>query len=294
MTRGFPKPGGRHGDDGLKIGRNGMGPVNEFIDMAVQKQKPFFVWYAPFLPHTPHTPPPRLLSQYVPLCKSKQVAKYQAMCAWFDETCGQLLKKIDDKGLRDNTIVVYVCDNGWIQNPDKRGYAPRSKQTPYEGGVRTPIMYRWPGKWQPAEREELTSSIDIVPTLLGALGQEVPAELPGLNLSGPFENSKAIERNTIFGEGFAHDIADVDDPEASLLYRWCIELNWKLIMTYDGEINRYQTTHPRKIRGPQLFDLAADPKEQKDLAAEHPEIVARLSKKIEGWYPLKARKILSD
>jgi len=60
MTRGFPQPGGRHGDDGLKIGREGMSPIFDFIDRAVAEKKPFFVWYAPFLPHTPHNPPQRL------------------------------------------------------------------------------------------------------------------------------------------------------------------------------------------------------------------------------------------
>jgi arylsulfatase A-like enzyme len=66
MTRGFPEPGGRHGDDGLKIGREGMEPVFEFIDEAVAAEKPFFVWYAPFLPHTPHNPPQRLFENTRP------------------------------------------------------------------------------------------------------------------------------------------------------------------------------------------------------------------------------------
>ena len=64
MTHGDPKRGGRHGDAGLKIGRTGMQPVTDFIDMAIEEEKPFFVWYAPFLPHTPHNPPQRLLKKY--------------------------------------------------------------------------------------------------------------------------------------------------------------------------------------------------------------------------------------
>ena len=70
MTRGFPQPGGRHGDDGLKIGREGLTPVTQFIDQAIADQKPFFVWYAPFLPHTPHTPPERIFNKYKPLTDS--------------------------------------------------------------------------------------------------------------------------------------------------------------------------------------------------------------------------------
>ena len=62
MTHGYPKGGGRHGDLGLKIGRTGLKPIIEFIDDC--GEKPFFIWYAPFLPHTPHNPPKRLLDRY--------------------------------------------------------------------------------------------------------------------------------------------------------------------------------------------------------------------------------------
>jgi arylsulfatase A-like enzyme len=141
MTRGFPEPGGRHGDDGLKIGREGMEPIREFLDEAVSRDRPFFVWYAPFLPHTPHNPPERLLEKYRTEDRPLTVAKYFAMCEWFDETCGELLEMLEQREVRDNTLVIYVTDNGWIQDPESPGYAPRSKQTPYEGGVRTPILF---------------------------------------------------------------------------------------------------------------------------------------------------------
>jgi arylsulfatase A-like enzyme len=292
MTRGFPERGGRHGDDGLKIGRDGMEPIADFIDSAVEKKKPFFLWYAPFLPHTPHTPPERILAKYRSPDRPITIAKYYAMCDWFDETCGELLGMIDDAGQRDNTLVVYVTDNGWIQNPEKNGYAPRSKQTPYEGGIRTPIMYRWPGKIPAGERSELATSIDIVPTMLAAAGAEIPPGLPGLNLLPNLESGSAIDRKRIFGESFAHDIADTENPEASLLFRWCIEGKWKLLLTYDGEVNRYVSTHPRTEKRPQLFDLVADPSEQTNLAGQNPEVVARLVKAIDQWYPVKQRQAL--
>ena len=292
MTRGFPLRGGRHGDDGLKIGREGMQPIAKFIDHAVEEKKPFFLWYAPFLPHTPHNPPERILKKYRSDDRPITIAKYYAMCDWFDETCGELLGMIDDKGLRDNTLVVYVTDNGWIQDPEKNGYAARSKQTPYEGGVRTPIMYRWPGKIPAGERTELASSIDIVPTILAATGAETPDGLPGLNLLPNLQSEKPIDRDRIFGESFAHDIADIENPEASLLFRWCIEGKWKLLLTYDGEVNRYQSTHPRTEKRPQLFDLIADPGETTNLAGEQPEVVARLAKAINDWYEVKQRKTL--
>ena len=293
MTRGFPKPGGRHGDDGLKIGRNGMQPVKEFVDQAVEKDKPFFLWYAPFLPHTPHNPPARLLEKYKKEGRPIPIAKYYAMCDWFDETCGQLIDILEEHNLRENTLIAYVTDNGWIQNPARNGYAPRSKQTPYEGGIRTPIFFNWPGTLKPAKRDELVSSIDIFPTLIAAGGGKAPADVPGLNLLDNLKTGKAIDRDTIYGESFAHDIADIANPEKSLLFRWCIEGDWKLLLTYDGEVNRYKSTHPRTEKRPQLFNLTRDPWEKKNLAADNPGEVKRLAKKINEWYPLKERKALT-
>jgi len=293
MTRGFPERGGRHGDDGLAIGRNGMATVTGFVDDAVAAEKPFFLWYAPFLPHTPHNPPKRLLDKYTSKDRPTTIAKYYAMCEWFDETCGELIGHLEKAGVRDNTLIVYVCDNGWIQSPDSGKYAPRSKQTPYEGGVRTPIMFAWPDQMKPADRKELCSSIDLAPTILAAAGIKPAADLPGLNLLPNLKSGAVIDRDIIFGESFAHDIADIEKPEASLLFRWCIRGKWKLLLTYDGEVNRYQSTHPRTEKRPQLFDLVADPSETKNLASDHPEVVAELVAEIEGWYPVKERKTIT-
>ena len=293
MTRGFPKPGGRHGDDGLKIGRTGMEPIETFVDHALKKDKPFFLWYAPFLPHTPHNPPERLLSKYKKEGRPLTIAKYYAMCDWFDETCGQLVEILEKRNLRENTLIAYVTDNGWIQSPTRGGYAPRSKQTPYEGGIRTPIFFNWPGTLKPADRDELVSSIDIFPTLLTAAGSQAPKDVPGLDLLGNLKSGKPIERKAIYGESFAHDIADIANPEKSLLFRWCIEGDWKLLLTYDGEVNRYKSTHLREEKRPQLFNLTNDPWEKTNLAKENPNVVARLAKQIANWYPVKKRKVLT-
>ena len=294
MTRGFPQPGGRHGDDGLKIGRDGLKPIEDFVDHSIKKNKPFFLWYGVFLPHTPHNPPERLLKPYSELGLPLSIAKYYAMCTWFDETCGQLIDILEKRNLRDDTIIVYVTDNGWIQNPKKNGYAPRSKQTPYEGGIRTPIMFSWPnGKLKNGKRKDVVSSIDLFPTVLAATGARTPKDLPGLNLLENLKTEKPIKRKGILGESFAHDIADVENPEDSLLFRWTIEGKWKLLLTYDGEVNRYKTTHPREEKRPQLFNLLQDPKEEKNLAEQNPKVVARLAAKIGKWWPVKERKVLT-
>ncbi len=291
MTRGFPNQGGRHGDDGLEIGRQGLQPIFDFVETSIEQNKPFYVWYAPFLPHSPHNPPERLLAKYRDKVASLHVAKYYAMCEWFDETCGELMNFIDQRGLTNNTLFVYIADNGWIQSLDAPAYAPRSKQSPYEGGVRQPIMLRWPGTISPSRREELVSSIDIVPTILSAAGVEIPKNLPGIDLLSVVRDGQPLARDTIFGEGFSHDVVDIDHPEATLLYRWAIEGRWKLILTYDGEIgNRYASSHPMSEKRPQLFNLTSDPHEHANLASQHPDIVKRLADKIAAWWPATNRK----
>lgn len=176
---------GRHGEAGLEIGRKTMKPVFDFIDQSKAADKPFFVWYAPFLPHSPHNPPKRFLHGNA---KPDATAKYYAMCEWFDETCGQLLDHIDEQGLAQDTVIVYICDNGWPRD---------AKGSPYELGIRTPIMIRWPDTVAPKmDRENLASNIDIVPTILSACGVKPPARMPGLNSRS---RSRIGERTVVVG-----------------------------------------------------------------------------------------------
>lgn len=301
MTRGFPQPGGRHGDDGLDIGRKSMTPVFEFVDMAAEQKKPFFLWYAPFLPHTPHNPPADILKKYQQPGRDPKLAKYYAMCDWFDVTCGQLMDHLEQAGVADNTMIVYVTDNGWIQRTGettvpsgwKPSFAPKSKQSPNEGGTRTPIMISWPGKISPAERPEVVSSIDLAPTILQAAGIDVPERMPGVNLLPVLQDGQDLGRERIFGESYAHDVADIDNPEETLLFRWVIEGRWKLLLTYDGKVNRYKPVHLREDPRPQLYDLVADPHETQNLAADHPQEVARLARELDQWWHVKERKVLT-
>ena len=296
MTRGFPQPGGRHGDDGLKIGREGLDPIFEFVDQSLAEEQPFFLWYAPFMPHTPHTPPQRLFEKYKDKgVESDFVARYYAMVEWFDETCGELLAFLDGKGQTENTLVIYIGDNGWIQQEQAAGFAPRSKQSANEGGTRQPTLFSWPGVIRPGDRgEQLCSSVDIVPTALSAAGVQPPPGLPGYDLMPVLRSGDPTPRERVFGESFAHDVADIERPEASLLYRWVIEGRWKLLLTYDGRVGRYGRHHPRDETGPQLYDLIEDPHEQENVAADHPEIVARLAEAIDDWWPVTERRVETE
>jgi uncharacterized sulfatase len=271
MTVGTGK-GDRHGGAGLAIGRDGIGPIKEFVEAA--GDKPFFVWYAPMLPHAPHTPPADLLEKYLKLAPNEPTARYWASVEWFDRSCGELLAYLEQKKLRENTLIIYTCDNGWIQNPKQANVpAPRSKLSPYEGGVRTPIMVSWPGKVKPRmDKDHLASNLDLWPTVAALLNTETPKNLPGLNLT----DAEAVAKRTrIFGEDYTHNIADVNVPARSLRHRWVIDGWWKLI-----------APDPRNLPAAkaELYDLRTDPAEKNDLADKDPERVKDLARQLDEWW----------
>ena len=266
MTHGDPNRGGRHGDFGLEIGRKGMDTINSYLDLAIREKKPFFLWYAPYLPHRPHNPPQRLLDKYKQKTDSEHLAKYWAMCEWFDETCGQLFDMFEKKGLTENTLFVYVCDNGWAQDPEKSGYLKHSKRAPYDMGIRTPIMYKWKGKIDPKmDDKTITSSIDMVPTVLDVLGIEKPINLPGISV---LDKEALNNRKGIFGEVYAHDFESV---EKSIFYNMAIFPPYKIIVPDSVR---------KKNEVVQLFNIEEDPFEKNNIAEQNPEIVKDLKNKI--------------
>jgi uncharacterized sulfatase len=274
MTRGE-----RYGDDGVEIGRKTMQPIYDFVTEARRDQRPFFVWYAPMMPHLPHNPPQRLLAKYKDAAPSLEIAKYCGTVEWFDETVGSLLHYLDEQKLADNTIVCYLADNGWITDPQTGEAAPKSKQSQYDGGLRTPIMIRWPGHVKPTQVDSLAMSIDLAPTLLTAAGLTPTAQMPGINL---LDSSAAGGRTAIFGECFTHNSKDLNDPAASLRWRWMISKKegpiWKLIVP--------SSKNEPKSRV-ELFNLASDPNEEHNVAAENSGRVDAMQKKIDAWWPAK-------
>ncbi|MBX9789667.1 MAG: sulfatase [Pirellulales bacterium] len=274
MTHGELARGGRHGDEGLTIGRRSLQPIADFIASARDAKRPFFVWYAPMLPHQPHDAPEKYVEPYRAIAASETVARYWANITWFDETCGELLAMLDSGGLRDNTLVIYLADNGWIQDPQTNRSDPRSKQSPYDGGLRTPLLVRWPAQVKPRRDEhQVVTSLDVLPTVLAAAGGNVPDQLPGINL---LDEAAVARRETIRGEVFLHTARTLADPAANLRYRWLVASGWKLIV-------------PNAANEPaakvELFDLARDPDERRNLADADPERANLLHAALNAWWP---------
>lgn len=284
MSHGDVKRGGRHGDDGLKIGRQTMQPVLDFIDRA--GDRPFFLWYAPMMPHTPHNPPERLLARYREAGLPMAVAKYYAMIEWFDETVGQLLGHIEAKGLTSRTLVIYLADNGWVQTEEVRPlHATRAKMSPYDAGLRTPVIVRMPGQVAPA-RDETTpvSSIDIAPTILSVTGLRKVREMAGLNL---MDRAATAKRNAAYGAVFSHTGVDTNRPVSNLKYRWVIQDRWKLIVPFEANRSlRLWEGQPETAWSVEreLFDLRADPGERTSVLAARPEVARRLEGMLNRWW----------
>ena len=280
MTHGDPEMGGRHGDEGLKVGREGLENIYDFIETSKDQEKPFFIWYAPFLPHTPHDPPDSLLQKYLTLTSSEPIASYWAMCEWFDQTCGALIDYLDEQGISEETLIIYTTDNGWIQRADtKNRYAERSKRSPYEMGIRTPFMLRWPGTIKPKlDTVTQVSNIDIVPTILSASHLHASEPLPGVDLLSEQSREK---RDVVFAEAFEHDIADIEIPTKSLQYRIAIDYPWKLIVPDTSNV---------KEKTSLLFNLQRDPDEKENLAERYQDKKLYLEKRLDEWWGPKLSK----
>jgi len=266
-----------NGDAGLTIGRRSMRPVFDFIDRCADR--PFFLWYAPVLPHAPHDVSPEDLARYenradVP---SHRV-RYYASITRFDRTVGQLLDHLEAKDLSKNTVVVFLTDNGWKPDPRRpEQQDTRSKLSFYEAGLRTPLLIAWEGRVRPATYEGIVESVDVAPTILAAAGLEARARnASGMNLLPVAEGRQPLPERAAFGEIYPNDAARLGDAAGEVQWRWVRWGSWKLIVP---------TRNPEESL---LFDLHNDPGEQYNLAAipQYAERKASLLRRLDSWWDL--------
>lgn len=277
-----------NGDAGLNIGRDTMEPLFKFV--REHKQQPILVWYAPMLPHAPFDAPERFRRPYEnrPEIPPHMVG-YYAEISRFDDTVGQLMKFMADEKLDANTIYVMVSDNGF-QPSTKRNTTTgdespddRSKLSPFENGVRTPILVRWAGHVHPGLHERLVQSIDIVPTVFAAADLTKDArKLPGIDLMPAAIGAAPLPDRPAFGEIFPNDAKKLGDPEREVDFLWVRDKNLKLIERVRG--NSKKGVSPADTT---LFDLASDPEELHNLAAlpQRADDVNRLRDLLRQWWP---------
>jgi arylsulfatase A-like enzyme len=196
------------------------------------------------------------VAPYRSIVKNENLARYYGAVTRMDRAIGDVLKTVADAGQTDNTLVLFLSDNGGSGNG---GNAPLkgAKSTMWEGGLRVPFIVRWPQQI-PAGRttNEFLTSLEIVPTLLEAMDAEPPAgvKLDGENMLPVLQGSAAAKRKEMFWQRRSDKAARID--------------HWKWLDS---------------ARGKGLFDLSTDLGETHDLSAEQPEIVFMMQERFAAW-----------
>jgi len=241
--------------------------TKRYTDQAVRfiagnKNAPFFLYFAHSLPH-------------IPLARSDEFVGHSAggmygdVIEEIDWSVGKVLDALRAAGVESNTLVLFTSDNGpWLPFRDHAGSAGPLKQgkgTTWEGGVRTPAIFWWPGTVGPGVVTGMGSALDLLATAASLAGARVPAD----RLNDSIDLTAALK-----GTG--------PSPRTDLFYYWDSELravrkgNYKAHFTTSGA---YDDPEPRTVHDPPLlFDLSVDPAERFNIAAEHPGVVADLIK----------------
>jgi len=223
--------------------------------------RPFFCYLATNAPHKPY----RVPQEYARAYKNKGVnAAFYGMITNIDENIGRLMNKLDELGLSDNTILIFMTDNGSSDarfNAGMRG----NKGDPYDGGHRVPFFIRWPGGPINAgvDIDKITAHIDVLPTLIELCGLQKP---PKIN----FDGKSLAPLLTNPGKNWPDRTLIIDSQRIEHPKKWrkCA------VMT-----NRW-----RLINGKELYDIIQDPGQKNNIAGQYPDVVARLCKEYEKWW----------
>ena len=224
------------------------------------RNRPFFLYFAPLAPHAPYQVPQAELKRYASMPEGER-RTYLAMVSALDRAVGRLARALDETGLRRNTLILFASDNGGLgpsaQGPARNFPFRGGKGELHEGGVRVPAFANWPGKLKPSIIDEPAHMVDIMPTLLALSGGKVnPARpLDGQDLWPLLAEGKAVPREEI--------LINVEASGGALR-----KDGWKLVMP---------TLQPGRA---QLFDLAHDVGETANLARLYPEIAADLQTRL--------------
>ncbi len=250
----------------------------EFLEQTRQDHRPFYLTVQWGPPHDPYQAPPHYTQRYdpqrislrgnyrpSPQVPSRQaIAEYYGMVTAIDDQVGRLMKKLDELGLRDNTIVLYSSDHGDMLGSQ----GERLKRKPWEESIRVPGILRWPGQVAPGTRNSLfLTHADFAPTLLGMAGVPVPRAMQGRNLSRPIMAGSAEGPDSAFFQIFGPFAGDGTKG------------GWRGVRTRTHMYARYQ-------REPWvLYDLQADPDQQRNLVGQPAAaaVEAQLERRLARW-----------
>tara|TARA_B100001250_G_C19794530_1_gene788150 strand:- start:272 stop:1660 length:1389 start_codon:yes stop_codon:yes gene_type:complete len=288
MTKGWKreKVNGRNwfqqfmGGEGTEIGRVTNKPVFDFINK--NNRDPFFIWYAPQLPHYPFDAPEKYLKLYRNKGFSKSAEKYYANCTWFDDGVGDLINFLKEKDLLKNTLLVYVNDNGWEQEPNQEfidhpirshNGGDKGKLSVYDQSFRTPIIFSWSDQIPAnAEKKDLIHSTDIYATILDLVNISPPKKLHGASYKNVINNKASNLRKEVIGNSNkVRDIGQDADPMGK-----DEENYWIRSGQWFFRINLTNNTQA-------LYNLREDQFCNQNLASGRPNISNEMLNKISRW-----------
>ena len=223
-------------------------------------QQPWFLYLAFNAPHTPHEPTPERLARFAGI-KDPVRQKYAAQISLMDDAIGETLAVLRETGQDQRTLVFFFSDNGGPVSTNGSSNHPLrgAKGMVYEGGVRVPFLVSWPGRI-PAGRTDhrVVTSLDVFATALGLAGQPMPSDrtYDGVNLVPYLTGEKS------------------GAPHARLFWR-----NGALLAVRDGDWKLVRGVGPKD----ELYNLAADVGESRDVAAAQPAVAARLAAALDAW-----------
>ena len=247
----------------------------DFINEA--DDEPFFVYLAQNTPHHPLTVADRYAQPYRDAGMSEDSARYYGMITNLDTNFGRLLDALEAKGELDNTVILFLGDNGTSslhKQEDLWSCGLRGRKTyVYENGVRVPMFIKVPGVQGAGQRLDTLASVeDLMPTILELCGVEPARNLDGASLV-PLLQGDAFPERTYFVQ--FHGGQPIRYRNAAVITE-----RWKLVQPIGRGGEAYSLESARF----ELYDLENDPQEQHDLAAEHLELVAQLKADYDAWF----------
>jgi len=270
-NKGGQMPGLEKAEPGEYLTDRLAAEAEKFIE--ANKTQPFFLYMPHYAVHTPLQAKKDVIAKYnvKPRAGSQSNPVYAAMVESMDDAVGRVLKKLDDLKLSDNTLVIFTSDNGGLATTEGgptgatfNGPLREGKGFLYEGGVRVPLIVKWPAKVKPGVTDQVTCSIDFFNTIMEASGGKptVPAT-DGVSLLPIFEGKKLAERALYWH--YPHYANQGGRPGGAIRVG-----DYKLIEFYEDGRR-------------ELFDVKKDISESRNLAADKPDVVKDLAAKLDAW-----------
>ena len=271
----WPYEGKTHTVPGLKAGGRESEYLTDRLTDAAEafveqnKHKPFFLYFAHYAVHTPLQAKPAVLAKYKakPPVGGQKNPVYAAMIESVDDSVGRILRKLEALALSERTVVVFMSDNGGLW-PHSTSNAPlrAGKGHPYEGGIREPLIIKWPGITQPGSTcDTPVSSIDFFPTFLDVAGLKPQTQVDGRSLMPLLSQTGPLQRDALFWHYPHYWSGNLVRPSGAVRAG-----DWKLIEFYED----------MRV---ELFNLKDDLGETHDLATARPEKTGELRALLHRW-----------